>query len=310
MEQEKYYSINVRGKEAKVQEVGYLDKKTGVPTGPTSKVRYVIGAITIPNYSVVWGELVQKDGKPTGEIKFMKWGAEGGLPIEIRFLPNCASLSKLYQDTVLKIVPRPEDGEIALKMGINNFDRVIDKLLIEMLEHHTLNGDNESRDPNKRDIFFYRHNAAKRLAKKTEAAEIRKKAVDIVFEVKDEYKRMIVLADVFNIDKKLPDDEIITDLLTRAEEEPRAFLQVMSDTVSNAKQLLKKALGYKLIDLRPENEVHLSSDGNKIQLFKDVQGKGEDKINWIAEHQFSAEVYDPLIKLAQEVAAYERNMHG
>lgn len=307
----KYYSILVGGREPQKVEVGFLEKSTGLPKGQTSKALISVGKISIPNYSRVWGQLLKdKAGKETGEIKFMKWGEDGGQVVEIRFLPNSKSLSKQYQDNVLKLKPRDEDSEIVLNYGINNFDTVTEAGKIEMLKRHTLNGDNESRDPNNNDISFEEHDADKRVKDKTRAIEERNTATGIVLLCKEDSGALVVLAEIFDLDTKAQNDVLVEELLSKADFNPRLFNSILSDAKAKARLMLDKAVQYKIVDIESvDEEIQLITDGGRKKLFTEIEKGTKDKISWVADSYLVPDVYDAFKLLSQRVSAHEEKLN-
>jgi hypothetical protein len=304
----KYYSILVGGKKPQEVEVGFLDKNTGLPKGKTDKATIAIGSVSIPNYSSVWAKLEEKQGKLTGEIEFLTWGAAGGSATEIRYLPNCKSLSKQYQEQVAKLNPGENDMEIILKIGVNDFNRDTQGGLIKMLEHHSLNSDNSSRDPLNENIIFSNHDPKSRVAKKTTEISERNTATGIVLLAKEDAQTLLVLAEIFGLDPKRQSGDLEEELLTRADEKSKTFNLVLSNAKSKARQLLDKAASYNLLDAKTaQGEIHYTDGSKREKLFVGIDEEAKDKFAFVVDSYLSPATFNAFKILDKKVKSYEKD---
>lgn len=296
-----YYSIMVGGREPSKVEVGFLEKTTGLPKGQTAKAVIQVGTISLPNYSKVWGKLIKKGSGDvlTGGINFMKWGAEGGELIEIRYMPNCTSISKLYQDNVVKLKPQEQDAEINLRYGRNDFDSTTKAAFIEMLKHHSCNKDNESRDPENTDVLFAEYNAKAKNSQKTKDIANRNIATQLVLKCKEDDGYLKVLAQMFELDPASQPDDLIEELLTKADEQPSEFNSVIRDRKQEYKYIFETALSQQLIDVKTiKTEILVITRGGKDKLIVDIDEDVKDKIQWVADNCLNPKVFDAITRLS------------
>lgn len=305
MSNNKYYSIFVGGREPQKVQVGFLNK-SGLPDPNVSDATIAVGQVSIPNYSKVWGKLKEKNGKITGDIEFMPWGKEGGGVIEIRYLQNCTSLSRQYQEE-LKLKPQDSDAEIKLSYGINDFDYSTERLKIEMLKYHTCNGNNAGRNPSSNDILFTEHNPENRMKDKISLIDERHKAEEVVFTVKDNKASLAIVSELFGLDIKQQDGDLVEQLFDKATSNPKLFNYIVEDGKQKVIALLKKAEEYLMLDSATiKDEILLVTESGKKKLIA-FPADVKNKFIWIADNYFEADVYEAIRSLSKEIAEYEKN---
>lgn len=286
-------------------EEGFLNKTTGMPDGKTEKLVLQVGAIHYPNFSRAWAWQETKNGIPTGKLVFHKWGEKHDLgkketaecrPVEIRYLKGCISLDKQYQDNVLKMRVTDEDAQIVLVNGINDFDTAVEAPLIEMLKHHTFNKDNISRDPHNRDITFQEYNPAN--LNQTQKSEMyrRNKAERIVLEAEGSEERLVVLANLFDLDPKGQDEVIFQELLKEVLDFD-GFLRNIDITKARFKFMLEQLQNNRVLEFTPEGDAVLVIDDAKEFLYKGI--KDGDKIQFLSDNVLEPEIYEAYLKVEQ-----------
>lgn len=302
----KYYSIMVMGAVPSEVEEGFLNKTTGMPDGQTSKMIMQVGAIQIPNFSRAWAWQELKNGIPTGHIEFHKWGQKHDLgkkeqaecrPVEIRYLKGCTSLDKQYQDNVLKMRVADEDAQISLVNGINDFDIATQGPLIEMLKHHTFNKDNASRDPNNRDLLFCDYNPENLNKSQVSDMKRRNMAETIVLEAQGSEAKLVVLANLFELDPKAQDEVIFNGLLEEVKNFDQ-FLRVIDITKLRFKFILEQLQSNRVLEFTQDGDAVLIIDDTRDFLYQGIQAT--DRILFLSENVLEPEVYEAYVK-AQEI---------
>lgn len=300
METEKYYTINVLSKEPGEVEIGRLDANTGLPKGPTQKTKMALGGIAIPNFSRVWGRLEKHkvSGQLTGKIEYMRWEEEGGTLIELRYMKSASSLSKEYQDTVLKLKPRDEEGEIFLNIGVNEFKIADNKLMVELLKNHYMNADSPSRDPESRTNIFEHYDGKGRVKKRVATINERRDAENYVL-LAAEKSDFAVLAKLFNLDLHQEDDLIQEELLEKMDQNLPGFLQTISEGKSKAKSLLDEATIEGFLKGADTQEVMLRGAKGKLEaLFSPTRiQQGESTAAFIMDTYFEHDTFDAILKV-------------
>lgn len=300
---EKYYSIMVLGATPTEVEEGFLNKTTGLPDGKVEKMTLQVGAIQIPNFSRAWAYQEMKNNLPTGKLVFHNWGEKHDLgkkdfaecrPVEIRYLRGCQSLDKQYQDAVLKMRVSDEDSQISLVNGINDFDMATEQPLIEMLKYHTFNGDNKSRDPHNRDIVFRDYNPVNLNETKKSEMYRRNKAERIILEAEGNEDRLVVLANMFEIDPKAQNEVIFNELLKEVANVDN-FLRTIDLNKARFKFMLEQLNNNRVLEFTPEGDAVLIIDDAKDFLYKGI--KDHDKIQFLSENVLEPEIYEAYKKV-------------
>lgn len=287
MEENKFYTIMVGGKEPAEVMVGYLNKDNGQPDGNQVAAKIGVGFNVIPNYSRVWGKRgIEKDGKPNGKIEFLTWGDLKGESIEVRWLPNSNSLDKLYQTNVQKLTVQDKDAEISLLIGINKFDYKTQKMLIEFLKVHTFNGDSKSRDPENTNIDFVEYNPSNKIKSNTDKIHMRRLAEEYVLDSANDPERIAILANIFEMNQKDLDEVIYENLLQKSMDDPKTFLFIITHKRDQVKIKLQAAADQSLIDFALPGSIQLRDGVKKTTLIDGLEEleDQEEIINFLAKN--------------------------
>lgn len=295
MSTEKYFSIIVKGVLSSEAEEGELNKETGLPQGATSKIKLQVGNVAIPNSSKVWAKRVKVKDKETGDLVFLKWRAEGGELVQIRYLEGVGTLDKIYQDTVLKVGPKSEEevnqtAYIDLTIGVNDFNMdALDPMLKEMLEHHTYCEDNVSRNPSSKEIHYSIYNPKNINANKIDQMRLDQRAQAIVLSCQGDSARLSLMAILFELDERAQDEVIFNDLLEILEDEKKRIHDVVNFHKSRFKHILTKLEDAHDLEYT-DTEVIVTIDHNRDFLAKDIDVK--DKKNYLVENILEPEIFE------------------
>jgi hypothetical protein len=295
MSNSKFFSVIVGGaahKPAQV-EVGFLDED-GKPKGDTITAYVEKAGTAVPNYSEIWGiQEKGKDGVITGGIKPLKWDHPDGYLIKLRHLRTSQSLDMEYQD-LKKMRVLDEEAEIALSLGVNNFDRVKDKMLIKMLELHYQNEANESRDPS-RPVAFTTYDPDKITKLKVTDVENRQKAERIVMDANNSGKAQAleILASMFDIEPRQQQDVLFAELMDLTPTFDH-FLRVLDLSRTQYKEVLDKSVEIGLIDVEPKDAIYLIKDGNKELLLEDIGNGKDNKLPYVLENFYQVKFFNAL----------------
>lgn len=305
----KFFSIMVGGRinrPAKAQ-AGFLNSE-GQPKGTPVDVTIKKGEVGLPNYSVVWGELVKdpKDKKLTGAITAYPWGDPRGGIIELRFLRNCTSISKAYQDE-RKLIAQDKDAEISLKIGVNNFDNNRDKLMIEFLKLHYQNSSNVSRDPGVQ-VAFENYEPTRVMKRNTNAIQDRQRAENIVINTQMDTESISVLASLFDLDPRQQTDLLYDDLLGLAVNHEQ-FLKVIDYRRDTFRELIMSAKDIGLLDVDKKDAIFLVGiGGSRTPLLEKMPSEG-DKLEIIIDNFYLPVYFNALVTLKQETEKFKANLN-
>lgn len=320
MEAQKFYTIAVGGAAPADVLFGFLNKDSMQPDENTKAGKIQLGVVSMPNYSRVWGAREIKDGKPTGKIKFLKWGEsevikgyEAPCEIEVRFMPNSNSLDKQYQEIVQKLKIQDKDTEITLTLGINKFDYKSSAMLIEMLKIHTFNGDSPCRDPNNTNVQFVEYNPSNKIKSKSREINTRRLAEEYVMNCEGveegtfDEKLLANLAHVFELNLQDTNEILYNTLLDKATENPAHFILVLQTKRDLAKQDLVTAHERGFVDFNTEGEVILRDGNKKITMVKELDPTltAEDKINLIVQNFTLPEYYETVCTIQKKVKEFQ-----
>jgi hypothetical protein len=309
MSQEKYFSIIVQGKQSSEAEEGEFNKTTGMPAGQTVKVKVQVGSVSIPNFSRVWAKRLRdkKTEVLTGEIQFLKWGTAGGEMVQMRYLEGVPSLDKQFQKTVLKIELSEEElneaAYIDLNIGVNDFASDVDPLFIEFIKHHTYNEDNESRKPTNTNAIFAIYNAEKITKNKVEEMRQKQRAQNYIIAAEGETDRLIVLANMFELDPKLQNEVLFNQLLEILEEEPKRVLDVVKHHETKFRTLLNSLQDEGVI-VEHEDDLVEVIDNKRDFLYKGIDQK--DKVGYLVNNLTDPTVfavYDRVKQINEQLLA-------
>lgn len=307
----KYYAIKVGVTKPQLVEVGEVNKATGLPMGQTEKAESVVGKITIPNYSRIWAKSERrKDGQLTGEFTELPWGVEDGEVTEIRHSSNCKSLLKLYQEQI-KLSFNEKDAEISLLYGVNYIDKEKAPGLVRMLQLHTYNGDNKSRDPDNQHIIFRQYDPKKERDGDPDNIKYRdlREAMAFLHTINDEPRRLHVMAIAFGVDEQLPDEEIILKLTQRAHHEPTQFLSARDDHYAKVQAILYRAHDLMVVDLTEPESILLMSNGKAERVFGGFTAtEGIKKLDYLVTNAFEPEAGEAIEKISRALAFREAKL--
>lgn len=294
MTSEKYFSIIVQGKQASEAEEGDFNKTTGQPAGQTTKIKVELGAVSIPNFSRVWAKrLRDKKEALTGELEFLKWGEKGGEMVQLRYLEGVPSLDKHFQKTVMKIEQSEEEinetAYINLNIGVNDFKTDVDPLFITFLTHHTYNEDNESRKPSNTNAIFAIYNAERVTKNKVEEMRQKQRAQNYIISAEGETDRLLVLANMFELDQHLQNEVLFNQLLEILEDEPKRVLDVVKHHETKFRTLLQ-SLEDEGVIVEHEADLIEVIDNKRDFLYKGIDQK--DKIGYLVNNLTDPAVYD------------------
>lgn len=280
MAPEKYFSIIVKGVLSSEVEEGELNRDTGQPTGPTTKVKIQVGGTSIPNFSKVWAKRIKdKKDQPTGELEFLKWNAPGGESVQIRYLEGINSLDKVYQTQVMKLTfSEEEQNQIAyldLDIGVNDFNvEVADPMFIEMLKHHTYCSDNESRNPNSKEIHFSIYDPKKLNDTKLGQMKQDQRATAIVMSAEQDSARLEILAGMFELDPRSQDEVLFNELLEILEENKKKILDIVDHHKVIFNRILTKLEDAGDLDYT-DTDVVLTMDHDRVPFNMDIPTKNK-----------------------------------
>lgn len=322
MEAQKFYTIAVGGAAPADVLFGFLNKDSMQPDENSKAGKIQLGVVSMPNYSKVWGMREVINGKPTGKLKFLKWGEdapaktkdyEAPCEIEVRFLPNSNSLDKQYQDQVQKLKIQDKDTEITLTLGINKFDYKDSAMKIEMLKIHTFNGDSPCRDPNNTNVQYVEYNPSNKIKSKSREINTRRLAEEYVMNCEGAEEgtfddaMLANLAHVFELNLQDTNEILYNTLLDKASENPAHFILVMQTKRDSAKRDLVTAHERGFVDFETEGEIILRDGNKKITLIKDLDPTltAEDKINLIVQNFTLPEYYEHICKIQAKVKEFQ-----
>lgn len=307
---DKFYTIKVGRGEPQVVLRGDVNKKTGLPDGKPEEGLSVMGGYAIPNYSKIWGKReLNKEGKPTGNFAPMEWGAEGGEILEIRFMDNCKSLDKRYQQEV-GLRAQDKDAEIFLEFGINEFDYKTQGVLISMLKLHTANGDSPCRDKQNQFVIFSEYDEEKNISFAMKEDEILFDAMGTIMDAKDNPSKLRVLGQMFGIPVDRKDKLISTQLMTRLKANPLKFLEDKNNFIKLSQKVLNKANEFQLLDLSIAGEVRIYGDNEgPVITGLPVKLAATKKLDYMAENIMDPDIFEATEKIKKAVIKKEQSLN-
>ncbi len=309
--QKSYFTISVFGTPPVEVQIGTINKTSGQPNANSQRAFQELGEYSLPNYSTSWGILKKEKGILTGDIDFLPWGDPKGEQIELRMLRNCSSISLEYQrfknigfkEGKPFLGLEDDQAEIALKIGHNKFDEIIDKKLILMLKYHGLNRRNGSRNPANKRTTFETYQAGETQTSEVQFYENRQTAERIVMDVRTKSASLEILATLFDVDHDRADDLIFAEMMQWANE-PNRFIEIWNGQTEKFKKLLTKSVDIGLISMESEN-VLLIVAGQKDILMTAVEGKNiDERIEYVTEEMLNPMYYYALERLERELERF------
>lgn len=312
MEQkEKYYTIMVHSDKASEQELGFLNKETMTPMGQTTKITMALGEISIPNFSRIWGKLTRdKNNVLTGKFTPMEYGAEGGAPIELRYLKSSPSLSVQYQLEVMKITPdkiaaMTEGTDITLTVGLNEYDYTKDRQLIEMLQNHYMNQDCVGRNPDSETIVFSEYDSGKVVEKSAAMIDKRREAEDYILNASRSTRDgLFILANIIGVDGQQQPDFVFRSLMDKLDEPEgvKTFLDKMEKAKHRVHNMLLDAVENDALRGAEGSEVTIAAGrgGKHVPLFKDhIQKDEKDVVKYLMANFMDPEFNESFSKIEE-----------
>lgn len=306
----RFYTIKVGAGEPQLVLRGELNKKNGQPQGKVEQGVSVMGGYSIPNFSRIWGKPeVNKEGKRTGKFAPMKWGDAGGQIMEIRYIPNCDSLDKMYQIQV-GLLLKDEDAEIWLEYGINEFDVQNKAGLVAMLKLHTANSDSPCRDPENDFILFAEYDENKNITRAMKEDEILFEAMGIIMEAKDNPIKLRVLGAIYGIPAERKDKLISTELMSRLKVNPLKFLEDKNNYIKMCQKVLIKANEFQLLDLSIPGEVRIYGE-IEGPIVTDLSAKlsGEKKLEYMLDNIIDPDIFEGIRRIMKAVDKKEKALN-
>jgi hypothetical protein len=306
----KYYTIQVGISEPQEVEVGTLNKKTGLPIGVTEKALSVLGVVTIPNFSRVWGKReLDKFNKPTGKITFMKWGEPGGEIIEVRRLKGSSSIDKLYQDKA-GYKPTDEDMEIVLNNGLNDYEPAGGEAsLVALLKVHTFNGSSICRNPENKKVIFEEYDADKVASKILKGDEILFDAMQTIMSIKDNSKKLRVFAELYDIDSAKQDKVILNEIMSRLKANPSNFLDRIEDFKKEILPHVLRANELGLLNLSSPGEIIFDVDGlSPIKTGLKALASDAQIMEYLVDNSLEPENFDAIERLKKAIKVKESQL--
>lgn len=191
-------------------EQGFLDRE-GEPQGTLVKAIIAPTPQTIPNF---YNHLVIKElnanGTYNGKFRFVDdYNNEGTVEsIEIRYIENCPSLDKKWQDTK-DYKPKNAQAYVGWTYPSNEiqeFDlKSSDPLFIDFLKHHQGNGSNVNRDRNN-GIMFLEVDAVSSVNKKKENFKKQIEETKLIEKIYDNEDIVNIYASLLGINKNYETD--------------------------------------------------------------------------------------------------------
>jgi len=302
---EKYYTIMVQTDKAGEVERGFLNKDTMTPMGKTEKFTMQVGEVALPNFSTIWGKLDRKNNVLTGLYTPMEWGSEGGSPISLRYLKSSPSLSIQYQLEVMKFTDEKwkamNDGtDIALAVGLNEFDVAKDPKMVEMLKHHYMNEDCPYRNKEGKTIVFSEYSSTAVVEKSAASIAKRREAEDYIINASEKTDGLSVLASIFSLDVQQLPNFLFTALMDKLNENDgvNAFLDKVYKAKDEIHNMLLDAEQSEALKGGEGKEITVANGkgGTHVPLFKDTRiQKGEDSVvKYLLEKVLDPEYFEAL----------------
>lgn len=301
--------------------LGFLEKGNAVIKGPETKTKFRKGNVVFPNRTEGWGQrLVKgKDGKDApaaeridashkeynGKIKWMKWGDEGGYPIEARYKAGSSSLDYQYQITRLGMKKMEEDLEnnyLQYASGYQEFDLESDGILCEFLRIYFLNEDSESKNPNSENsLFMFKE------VKEFNSQEYAAKEVDLSFDAVKYVKEAnsmeklkvfkMVLSKITDITYNVAEENSLYEsLILYASKQSKKFLDAVEQYKKQVSELIELGKAYDAIDCTLDGTIVVLIPKKEI-LIEDVDAKGENMLQWLFDNCLEPRVFEAIEKL-------------
>lgn len=279
------------------------------------------GDQSIPNRSVVWGRRIKpgKEDEKTvvavtdpqyfGDIEFLKYGADGGYPITIRYMESSPSLDYDYQITRLAMPKYSTDEAkefdyMTLRMGVEEFDTRVNKNLATFLKVTHMNIDSPCKMPSAtgaclKEVVILDGSTSK--AKETDA---RFEAGSIVRKA-DTFEQLTVLIEVINRNNELSYDKsdqnsMFDALKICAEERPELIIESLRVYKQSVSEVLEKSKAFDVLDVSKGGTVVVGNAAMGKDIVLDNvpnKPKNDQLIAYMMENCLSPDVYNALKKI-------------
>jgi hypothetical protein len=309
---------------------GHLVRDSGQTAmrGEAKEVSVKVGKLGIPNFCYAWGIRLDKAGKVPavpltiedddykGAIKFCKFGTrneEGALMIRCRWIQGYnETIDKDYQDLRLGVKLMDggflETGEaivlIMFNHGLNTFDDVSQKALVQMLKVHYMNDKSIYCDPDLDGSCMFTEVDQEKIDKeKTKGIDDKVACIMLVSEASkspDSIRNLFDIVKGAGLEGVRKEDagEIYTSLKYFADEQPEVFAQRVNTYKVNVSNVFEKAKSYEILDLTKDGFVAVEDAKKKKEIvLSDVPAKGEKMLDYMFDHFLDKDVYEGINRL-------------
>lgn len=318
------YKIMVGSRESKAY-VGYLEMNQGntITKGELLAAQPIGGFAIFPNRTVCWGRRIianrkwspedaqvqPNDPAYRGEVKWMKWGEKGGMPIVARWKMGIGSLDYDYQVLQLQ-QPEFKDDEqgayMQIPFGENSIFFDTEELKAKFLEIHHENSDSIYKSPNAEGGMWSEVKAFDTTKQEVKEVDLQFEAVKIIKEA-NTFEKLKVLKEILSAKKVISynegDENSLYDvLIIYAKGDPDFVIKTIQEYKNNVSKKFSYALSYKALDLTKDGHVALIQPEKKL-LLSDIPAKGEDMLRWMEENSLLPEVHtaiNTLIHLSEK----------
>jgi hypothetical protein len=307
---------------------GFLEPKSGntVIKGAALPCAVRLGTLGIPNATHAWGIRLDKSGKVPekvlqvddedyrGEVKFVKWGTqvkEGATKITCRWIDGYDTIDRNYQELKLGIKVDQDgllEGQpisfITFQHGLNEFDDVSNKALVQMLKVHHNNEKSIYCDPKLDSGYMFTEVDQEGINKaKTQFIDDKVACIMLVTEAG---KSPEAIKNLFDIVKGVETEtvnkedigEIYTSLKYFADGQPDIFAKRVYEYKVKVSDAFEKAKSYEILDLTKDGFVAVEDGKKKKEIvISDLPAKGEEMLTYMFDHFLDKEVYAGVEKL-------------
>lgn len=279
------------------------------------------GDQSIPNRSVVWGRRIKKgkEDDPTivavtdpqyyGDVEFLKYGAEGGYPITIRYMESSPSLDYDYQITRLAM-PKFSSEEardfdyLTLHMGVEEVDTNVNKNYATFLKVTHMNEDSPCRMPSAKGACLRDVVDMDGSTSKTKEYDQRFEA-GLLVRTADSYPKVRVLIEIVNKGNELSFDEgdhnsMFDALKICAEEQPDLIMEQVRQYKQRLSETIEKCKAFDALDLSKGGSVVIGNQATGKQVILDNvpnKPKNEAMITYMMENCLIPDVYEAFEKM-------------
>lgn len=258
------------------------------------------------------GNLVQiavTDPRYKGEVKPLKWGAEGGSLIDVRYIKAYPTLDVLYQERILnfKIDETNESSSevfmIILPNGLNEIDENIEPLFVNHLKAHTYNRDSKSKDPAFGDFKFYEQTDEQVENVESQMFDEKFEAGSIIRDAANGSDGLAKCKNLFSIIKTVTDEtpedkKLFGYLKMLADKKPVQVLKAVADYKLKVSNVFEKLKSYDAVDLTTEGTI-VALKPKRAIIMSNVPVKPDSVYDYLLENYVAPDVFDATFKLTQ-----------